>query len=98
MRWRAMAAHVVAALDGLPGVRAWVEEEGRQGPQAIIRLAPGEDERTVVTALREGDPPIAIGHSGMGPEISAVMVTLQDGEERIVAERLRQVLEQRPRR
>jgi D-glucosaminate-6-phosphate ammonia-lyase len=91
-RWRAMAAHVVAALQDLPGVRAWVEEEGRQGPQAIIRLPPGLDAAAVVTALRQGDPPIVIGHGGLHGEIFAVMVTLRNGEERIVAERLNQVL------
>lgn len=91
-RWRSMAAHVVSALDGIPGVRARVEEEGRQGPQAIVTLAPGRDAAAVVRALMQGDPPVAIGESGVRGELHAVMVTLRDGEERIVADRLRAVL------
>jgi L-seryl-tRNA(Ser) seleniumtransferase len=91
-RWRAMAAHVVAALDGIPGVSAAAEEEGRQGPQAVIRLAPPHDAASVVAELLRGDPPIAIGEGGFRGELFAVMVTLRNGEEHIVAERLREVL------
>jgi D-glucosaminate-6-phosphate ammonia-lyase len=91
-RWRAMAARVVAALEGIPGVSAWVEEEGRQGPQAIIRLAAPHDGEAVAAALLRGDPPIAIGAGGFRCELFAVMVTLRSGEERIVADRLREVL------
>ncbi len=91
-RWRAMAAHVVAALEGLPGVSAWVEEEGRQGPQAIIRLAPPHDGAAVAEALLRGNPPVAIGAGGFRGELFAVMVTLRGGEERIVGERLREAL------
>ncbi len=91
-RWRAMAAHVVAALQGVPAVSAWVEEEGRQGPQAIIQLAPPHDGGAVAAALLRGDPPIAIGAGGLRGELFAVMVTLRNGEERIVADRLREVL------
>lgn len=91
-RWRAMAAHVVAALKDIEGVRAAVEEEGRQGPQAIIRLDPPRECAAVAAALLRGDPPIAIA-SGPGPgELCVATVTLRDGEERIVAERLRGVL------
>lgn len=90
-RWRAMAAEIVAALEGLSGARAWVEEEGRQGPQAIIELAPGRN-AAVIAALKRGDPPIIIGEGGFRNELQVVMVTLRHGEERIVADRLRAVL------
>lgn len=91
-RWRAMAAHVVAALEGLPGVTAVVEEEGRQGPQAIIRLGPQHNGAALAAALLRGDPPIAIGSGGFRGELFAVMVTLRNGEEHIVAARLREAL------
>lgn len=91
-RWRAMAAHVVAELEGIPGVSATVEEDGRQGPQAIIRLAAPHDGSAVAAELLRGDPPIAIGEGGFRGELFAVMVTLRNGEERIVAARLREAL------
>ncbi|MBV8915729.1 MAG: aminotransferase class V-fold PLP-dependent enzyme [Acetobacteraceae bacterium] len=92
-RWRAMAAYVAAAVANAPGVRvAWVEEDGRQGPQAIVQLAPGHDPSAIVATLQKGDPPIYIGQGGFRGELYAVMVTLRDGEEAIVAERLRAAL------
>lgn len=95
-RWQAMAAHVAGAVRDLPGVRAWVEEEGRQGPQVIIELAPGRDAEAVVRAMRDGDPPICIGHGGFRGELYVVTVTLRDGEEALVADRLRAALSLTP--
>ncbi|MGH7066917.1 MAG: aminotransferase class V-fold PLP-dependent enzyme [Acetobacteraceae bacterium] len=89
VRWRAMAAHVVSELQGIPGIRVWSEEAGRQGPQAIIELSPGRDAGALIEALAAGDPPIAITEGAKPGELPVVMVTLRDGEERIVAERLR---------
>jgi L-seryl-tRNA(Ser) seleniumtransferase len=91
-KWRAMAIHVVDALSGLQGVDARVEEEGRQGPQAVVQLARGRDVARVVAALQAGDPSIRIGHGGFRGELYVAMVTLRDGEERPVADRLRAVL------
>ncbi|MDE2335013.1 MAG: aminotransferase class V-fold PLP-dependent enzyme [Rhodospirillales bacterium] len=91
-RWRAMAAHVVAAIEGIPGVHAAVEEDGRQGPQAVIHLDPPHHAPAVVAELLRGDPAIAIGEGGFRGELYAVMVTLRNGEERIVASRLRDIL------
>ena len=43
----------------------------------------------------EGDPPIYIGLGGYRDELYVAMVTLQDGEEKIVARRLREELTRR---
>ena len=42
--------------------------------------------------LREGDPPIYIGRGGYRDELWVTPVTLQPGEEVVVARRLREVL------
>jgi L-seryl-tRNA(Ser) seleniumtransferase len=93
--WRRRAEHVAAKLAGIPGLRLAVEEEFRQGPQAVIYFTPewkGPPPSKVVARLRNGDPSIHIGSGGFVGEIYVVALTLQDGEELIVADRLRSAL------
>jgi hypothetical protein len=67
----------------------------RQGPQPVIyfeRNWKGPSPSRVRAALLEGEPKIYVGGGAYRDEINIAMVNLQDGEEKIVAERLLQAL------
>ena len=92
--WNQRAQHIVKALDGVPGTKAYVLSNGQQAapdfaPRAYVEL---EDRKAgeVIDALRTGDPPIVIRRSSNG--IVADPMTLRSGEEEIVGRRLREVL------
>ena len=95
--WRAGAEHIVDRLRGIDGLRVVLEDgdPNRQGPQAVIYFEhgwDGPDPGEVRAALRAVDPAIHVGAGGYGDEINIVMVNVQPGEERIIADRLREVL------
>ncbi|HIF13554.1 MAG TPA: aminotransferase class V-fold PLP-dependent enzyme [Dehalococcoidia bacterium] len=95
--WRAGAQYIVKRLGNINGLRIVLEDgdPNRQGPQAVIYFesdwaGPTPDE--VRKALLAGDPPIHVGAGGYGDEINIVMVNVQSGEERIIADRLEEIL------
>jgi L-seryl-tRNA(Ser) seleniumtransferase len=102
--WRAKSQTVVAALQGIPGVNVTVEKgnrEGnleREGPQAVIRFETswkGPSVGEIRESLLGGSPPIHVGHGLLGyanEEINIAPQTLQDGEEQIVADRIKSLL------
>jgi L-seryl-tRNA(Ser) seleniumtransferase len=101
--WERMVEHIVGELRGLPGVTArrhFPYNPSRQVPVAAIEL--GEGARCavpeVLKRLQEGDPPIyapapATGF-GYRPGNGFIINphTMLEGEERIVARRLREIL------
>ena len=97
-RWEGQVETIVAALDGAPGIRArrvFPAEPGIQ-PTAIPRVyvdtvPPGPEPAAIMEALRAGEPPIVASQSGQSLVINPH--TLEEGEEQIVAARLREVLE-----
>ena len=96
-RWRAMARTIIAALEGIEGLTLRLEEDNppRQGPQPVIYFDPswkGPSSTAVQEALVQGDPPIYVGVGGYRDELYVATVTLQEGEEQIVARRLREQL------
>jgi len=95
--WRAGAEHIVERLGNIDGLRIVLEDgdPNRQGPQAVIYFESdwdGPDPGDVRAALLAGDPAIHVGAGGYGDEINIVMVNVQSGEERIIAERLEEIL------
>ena len=71
------------------------ENENRQGPQPVIYLEPewsGPPADEIRSRLAEGDPPIMIGSGGYGDELNVVMVNVRPGEEKIIADRLHDIL------
>ena len=101
--WRAGAEHIVKHLKGIEGL-AIVLEDGdpnRQGPQAVIYFESdwdGPDSGEVRAALLAGDPAIHVGAGVYGDEINIVMVNVQQGEERIIADRLEEILVEKAKR
>ena len=94
--WRAKADHVADRVRGIPGLRVVIEEsENRQGPQPVIYPESdwnGPTPAEVRSRLEQGDPPIMIGSGGYGDELNVVMVNLRPGEEKIIADRLYDIL------
>jgi len=95
--WRAGAEHILERLKSIDGLRIVLEDgdPNRQGPQAVIYFESdwdGPDPGEVRAALLAGDPAIHVGAGGYGDEINIVMVNVQPGEERIIADRLEEIL------
>jgi len=95
--WEAQVATVIAAFDGAPHVtarRAFPSEAGQPMPRAEIifdaaKLGISRDD--ILKRLRGGEPSIALAAAGehgvfVNPQ------TLEVGQERIICERLREVL------
>jgi D-glucosaminate-6-phosphate ammonia-lyase len=85
---------IAQGLTGLPHVKAERVWE-RKGPWMMLRVTVdeaklGKPVASIETALRDGEPSIRIRVED--GQIALAVHTLQDGEDRIVAERLRQVL------
>jgi seryl-tRNA(Sec) selenium transferase len=96
-RYEDVVQTFVQRFDGKrPGVRAsrdFPSEAGQPHPRALITLDPsalGFGIDHVVKALRDGEPSIAVAASRAGIYINPQ--TLQEGEEKIVARRLAEIL------
>lgn len=94
--WMTQANFVVQALTGIPGVRAYVLEEGQQFspnfvPRAYVDLEEASLGQEVVRAMREGEPSVAVLLNSKGIVVDPM--TLRLGEEEMVAQRLKEVLE-----
>jgi len=95
--WCEQSKVIVDALQGIPGLKVCLEDDdpNREGPQAVIyfeRFWRGPSPEEVQDALGRGDPAIYIGRGGYRGELWVTPVTLRDGEERVVATRLREEL------
>jgi len=95
--WQSKAEFVLESLSGIPGLRVELEDDPseRQGPQPVLYFeddydGPSIDE--IKKQLEAGDPAIYVGGGGSRQEINIVMVNVQDGEEKIIAERLNEIL------
>lgn len=95
--WEAQVAAVIAAFDGVAGVTArrnFPSEAGQPMPRAEVifdeaKLGISRDD--ILKRLREGEPSIALAAAGehgvfVNPQ------TLEPGQERIICERLREII------
>ncbi len=95
--WQQKAEYIASRVQGIPGLRVVIEpfSDKRQGPQPVIYFEKGwkgPSPAEVRQRLKEKDPPIMVGGGGYGDELNLAMVNVQDGEEKIIAERLLEVL------
>ena len=96
--WQSKAEFVSERLTGITGLRVEIEDDPaeRQGPQPVLYFddefsGPSVDK--IKAQLEAGDPGIFVGGGGGGrQEINIVMVNVQDGEEKIIADRLNEIL------
>lgn len=93
-RWLAQANVIVNALADVPNLQAYALTEGQDAspdfaPRAYVDL-PDDRKRDVMQALRQGDPQIVVRSQAKGILIDPM--TMQPGEEDVVAKRLVEVL------
>jgi L-seryl-tRNA(Ser) seleniumtransferase len=97
--WEAQVAVILAALEGVAGIRAWRQAPGCDGVRPAfvprVHVEPTDEEphawRTrLVGRLRSGDPAIVVGTWVGGVAVNPH--TLRPGEERLVAAALRAAL------
>ncbi len=103
-QWTSDMQEIVGTVANIPGIQAHVQyprPSGKQVPHAVVRIEPaaaGQTAVDVVTALQEGDPPIYVFEQSAEQGVVRFMPEgLRVGEASVVARRLREVLEQRPR-
>lgn len=100
--WRAKSQHVVSALQDVPGLRVELaeaepdrDESFTTSARAIIFFEKswnGPDREIIIQKLIDGDPSIRVGAPRHADGIAIIPVNLQDGEEEIVASRLKGIL------
>ena len=92
--WLGRASCVVEALTDIAEIKAYVMTRGQDAspdfaPRAYVDL-PADRAAHVIRALRDGDPPVVIRKVARGVLVDPM--TMQPGEESIVAQRLRAAL------
>jgi D-glucosaminate-6-phosphate ammonia-lyase len=90
---------ILSGVEGLPGVEGKIlslEESPRAYATAVVYLDEdilGRSVADVVNALIEGDPPVAVSQNFMDQSgLGIVATTLREGDEKLVTDRLREVL------
>ncbi|MBN32451.1 MAG: hypothetical protein CL906_00835 [Dehalococcoidia bacterium] len=95
--WKEKAKFIVKELSNIEDLDVKLEDDGlnREGPQAVIYfnnnwkgLSPNE----IRLLLEKGDPPIYVGTGGYKDEINLAMTNIQDGQEKIIVEKLKDIL------
>lgn len=96
-RYERQVKYLVDTFNGLPGLTAWrafPSEAGQPMPRAEIVLDERRLEMTrdeVLKRLMEGNPAVSLAAAGKSG-VSVNPQTLEDGQERVVAQRLKEVL------
>jgi len=96
--WRRKVDHVVGSLADLPGIEARVRVASPNKPVPLAWIAVDQDalKKTVfdvILAMQADDPPICLDEDNAHIGVVAVNpMNLRDGEEQIVADRLRAAL------
>jgi seryl-tRNA(Sec) selenium transferase len=89
----ARAEEIRKAAAAVPGVKVevWVPEVANHVPHIRVSLPAEKKAADIVKAMRDGEPSIAIRNEGEQLVMSTWM--MRAGEDKVVAKRLRQVLE-----
>ena len=95
--WKEKAKFIVDELSSIGGLNVKLEDDGvnREGPQAVIYFNDnweGLDPKQIRLMLESGDPAIYAGTGGYGDEINLAMTNVQEGQEKIIAKKLKDIL------
>ena len=95
--WRRQSRFIVDELQGFKGLRVCLEDgdPNRQGPQAVIYFEEtwdGPSQAEILESLSRSEPPVYIGSGGYRDELWVSPVNLMEGEERIIVEKLKEIL------
>ncbi len=94
--WLDKAKTIKTLLQDIQGIEVTIEDDKqiRQGPTVVVRFNEnyqGPSLEKILFELENGRPNIFVSTQSNINEISIVMVNVQDGEEIIIAERLKQI-------
>ena len=89
--------YVVDELGKIDGIKIALEDEStiREGPQVIFYFSDnwrGISPNKLKRDLENGDPSIFLGDGGYGADMNISMVNVRDGEEKIIADKLKRLL------
>jgi D-glucosaminate-6-phosphate ammonia-lyase len=93
--WRRWCESIAAELKDIEGLDVRAEEAGRPAPQAVVYFEEGwrgPSAEQIVERLKQGSPPIHLSCGGFRGELFVMPVNMREGEEAIVARRLREEL------
>ena len=95
--WKEKAKFIVDELSSIGGLNVKLEDDGvnREGPQAVIYFNDnweGLGPKQIRLMLESGDPAIYVGTGGYGDEINLAMTNVQEGQEKIIAKKLKDIL------
>lgn len=96
--WRAQVRSMIAAVEELPGLRAFLAEDEVRFPvpMAVIQQLPdwaGRPCEAIASSLLEGEPRVLVIHDKHRKRLVVNPTALQDGESEVLARRLREELE-----
>jgi L-seryl-tRNA(Ser) seleniumtransferase len=94
--WRRWCNYIAAELQGIEGLDVRAEEAGRPAPQAVVYFEAdwrGPSAEEIVERLKQGSPPIHLNSGGFRGELFVMPVNMREGEEVVVARRLREELQ-----
>lgn len=96
-KWKKKAKYVINELGKIDGIEIVLEDESttREGPQVVFYFSDkwsGISPDKVKKELENGDPSIFLGDGGYGADMNISMVNVRDGEEKIIADRLKNLL------
>ena len=96
--WRAQVRSMIAAVEELPGLRAFLAEDDVRFPvpMAVIQQLPdwtGRPCEAIASSLLEGEPRVLVIHDKHRKRLVVNPTALQNGESEVLARRLREELE-----
>ena len=95
--WKRKANYIMKHLGKIDGIKIVVEDEStrREGPQVIFYFSEdwkGMPPNELKRNLESGNPSIYLGDGGYGADMNISMVNIRDGEEKIISEKLKELL------
>ncbi len=95
--WKKKSQYVLGQLGNIEGIKIILEDESAiwEGPQVIFYFSDnwnGITAENLKRKLENGNPGIYLGDGGYGADMNISMVNIRDGEEKIIAARLKELL------